>query len=242
MKLTMLDWSVSLWRCSRTVCRPPLKEVSLRVLPLSRLFSIYNICCPCWCSQYACHNLSILGSFTDTNMGWADVQKWLGMLDWHLKINWQPSPHRLISDLNTQWQRRGTQTHKGIQPFTHLWAHYVNAVHHTVSALVPNPVWAWPLTLLPRWSPADSEDQRGPICFVSARYAFTATTRDILSPRIYVSQLKPAPHRETVSVSCLRLNIWVYLSLSVFRGHAPGTLWISDRYELSGGNALSVSR
>lgn len=101
--------------------------------------------------------------------------------------------------------------HKCIKAFTltHLWAHYGNAIPHTVSALVPNPVWAWPLTLFPRWSPTDSEDQRGPVCFVSARYAFTATTWDSLSSRIYVSWLKPAPHGETVVVSCL------YLSLSI---------------------------
>lgn len=58
-------------------------------------------------------------------------------------------------------------------------------------------------------APLTLEDQRGPVCFVSARYAFTATTRDILSSRIYVSWLKPAPHGETVVVSCL------YLSLSI---------------------------
>lgn len=82
------------------------------------------------------------------------------------------------------------------------------------------------LSVFPRWSPADSEGQKGSICFVSARYAFNATTWDTVSPRIYVSWLKPAPHRETVSISCLHYNIWVYPSLCVF----TKTLWIFVRY------------
>ena len=139
------------------------------------------------------------------------------MLDLHLKIakDWQLHP-----DSSLTWIRCDLEgVHKCIKAFRLILVYELIMVMpfiiQSVSALVPNPVWAWPLTLLPRWSPADSEDQRGPICFVSARNAFTATTRDILSPRIYVSWLKPAPHRETVSVSCLHQNIWVYLSFSI---------------------------
>lgn len=82
-------------------------------------------------------------------------------------------------------------------------------------SLFPTLYWPDPLTPLPRWSPADSEDHRAPRCFVSARYAFTVTTGDILSPHIYVSRLKPAPRRQAQSVSRLCRSIWVYLSLCV---------------------------
>lgn len=79
---------------------------------------------------------------------------------------------------------------------------------HTAPSLKPR--WLW-------------EDRRGLICFVSARYAFTATTRDILSPRIYVSWLKPAPHRERESEreTVRAENLGPTFTLC-FRGHAPG--------------------
>lgn len=79
-------------------------------------------------------------------------------------------------------------------------------------SLFPTLYWPDPLALLPRWSPADSEDHRAPRCFMSARYAFTVTTGDILSPHIYVSRLKPV-------TLC-------------FRGQEPGTPWMSVRYEV----------
>lgn len=79
-------------------------------------------------------------------------------------------------------------------------------------SLFPTLYWPDPLAPLPRWSPADSEDHRAPRCFVSARYAFTVTTGDILSPHIYVSRLKPV-------TLC-------------FRGQEPGTPWMSVRYEV----------
>lgn len=122
--------------------------------------------------------------------------------DWHLKIaKASPQTHLWLKYAVTGKEHRNA--YKGIKTLTHSWARYGNAIHRTVSALVPNRVWAWPLTLLAYWSPAGSEDRRGPICIVSARYAFIITTQDILLPLIYVSRLNPAPHRETASVRCL---------------------------------------
>ena len=40
---------------------------------------------------------------------------------------------RLISDLNMLWPGRSARMHTGIWTLTRLWAHYGNAIHHTVS-------------------------------------------------------------------------------------------------------------
>ena len=60
---------------------------------------------------------------------------------------------------------------------------------------------------LSHYSPAEApltpQDQRGPVCFMSARYVFTATTRDILSPSICFSWVNPATHQDAVLLSWL---------------------------------------
>ena len=67
--------------------------------------------------------------------------------------------------------------------------------------------------LRPGWSPA--EGHRGPVRFVSARYASTTTTRDILSPRITSPGWRQHhTEREAVSLAVCR-EIWVDVSLSV---------------------------
>lgn len=146
-------------------------------------------------------------------MGWTDEWKQAALLACCLKISkhWQLNPqiHPWLQYIVT-----GVGMHTCTEAFrpSVMRAYNGNAIHHAVSALVSNPVRVWPLAA-PRWSPADSDDWRGPICFVSARYAFTTTTWDILSLHIHVSWLKASPHREAETVSRLCGGTWVDLSV-----------------------------
>lgn len=116
-----------------------------------------------------------------------------------------------------------TQTHSLTSMHCDSGKGHTNAQRHsgsllckfmTVMPFIIQPVLLFPilkgsdLLVKPRWL-------WGSICFVSARYAFTTTTRDILSPCIYVSWLKTAPHKETASVICLLRCIWMNLSVSI---------------------------
>lgn len=126
------------------------------------------------------------GRFVQRCTGWNDEQKWPRMQDCHLKIarDWRDS-FRLVSDWNTYWLgRRTKKLHEGIQTFTHFWAHYGNDIHLTVSPIVPNPVWTWPLTLPPSLNPCWF---RGPakahmLCVRMLRLYSNDTRRALMSP------------------------------------------------------------
>lgn len=194
-----------------------------RCHPLSRLFSIYGTCCTWWCSkkegqavQAVCH---MKGWFVHRRTWWTDEQqkkkkqtKQLGC-ETESKNSWRLTSRSTESSLTWIHSDRA-----GAQNCTEaLSCELIVAMPSIIQSvsLFPTLYWPDPLVPLPRWSPADSGDHRTPRCFVSARYAFTVTTGDILSPHIYVSQLKPAPRRQAQSVSRLCRSIWVYLSLCV---------------------------
>ena len=85
-----------------------------------------------------------------------------------------------------------------------LW----NVMYHTVSALVPNPVWAWPLTRLLRWSPADSEDRESPYA-LCLHATLSLQPHETLCQPAFMSPGWSQHHTETVSVSlavCARIS------------------------------------
>lgn len=193
-----------------------------RCHPLSQLFSIYGTCCTWWCRKKAgqavqavCH---MKGWLVHRRTWWTDEQqkkktnKQLGC-ETESKNSWRLTSRSRESSLTWIHSDRA-----GAQNCTEaLSCELIVAMPFIIQSvsLFPTLYWPDPLAPLPRWSPADSEDHRAPRCFVSARYAFTVTTGDILSPHIYVSRLKPAPRRQAQSVSRLCRSIWVYLSLCV---------------------------
>lgn len=213
LELNLLDWFAELWQFPRSASSPfPKGSDSLWRDHLGANDSPYV--------TYVVHDCAATkppkGRFIQSYTGWNDEQKRPRMQDCHLKItrDWQDR-FRLISDLNAYWLwRRTKKLHKGIQTFTHVWAHYGNDVHPTVSPIVPKPVWTWPLTLPPD-SLLIQRTRKGP--YALCLHATHSQQRH--GTRTDVPWLQPATHREAVLVGWQCWNIWVDPSLSILQIH-----------------------